>query len=506
MSLLKPMTGEAGYLKAGLLGFQSSGKTRTAVELAIGTRAHFGLKEPIGFFDTESGSDYVRKLIEKRTGAQLLGIKSHSFSDLMQVAEESVGAVSVLIIDSITHIWREVCESYLAQVNDRLRRAAEKNRRTFYPRKKLEFNDWDPIKNIWTRWTNFYLNSPLHIVVCGRAGYDYDMQEDEEGKKKELVKTGIKMKAEGEFGYEPSLLVEMERIQQIDGPVHRLLHRATVIKDRSDVLNGRQAEDPGFVFFKPHLEFLNPSAHQPIDTARKTDHGVGGDGDDDWHREKRARTICAEEIERELVRAYPGQTAPEKAAKRGLLERVFGTTSWTKISDATHSDRLRKGLAELRAMLRPSPETVFGEGSAAAAAELAERQVAAAATPAMEAEASPTTAPAANGKGGRGRRTANPPPHPPAARPSLPISQPSAPTSPSTVEAADLLLAQDIRELGLTIAALGDNPGWIPGVEERIRRLPDGMDRAKLWQAFRAAKERVELETAAAEAAARALP
>ena len=41
-------------------------------------------------------------------------------------------------------------------------------------------------------------------------GYEYDYFEDEAGKK-QLEKTDIKMKAEGEMGYEPSLLVLMER-------------------------------------------------------------------------------------------------------------------------------------------------------------------------------------------------------------------------------------------------------------------------------------------------------
>jgi hypothetical protein len=44
------------------------------------------------------------------------------------------------------------------------------------------------------------------VIICGRAGYEYDYFEDDEGKK-QLEKTGIKMKAETEMGFEPSLLV-----------------------------------------------------------------------------------------------------------------------------------------------------------------------------------------------------------------------------------------------------------------------------------------------------------
>ena len=40
-------------------------------------------------------------------------------------------------------------------------------------------------------------------MIAGRAGYDYDYEQREDGTGKDLVKTGIKMKTEGEFGFEP---------------------------------------------------------------------------------------------------------------------------------------------------------------------------------------------------------------------------------------------------------------------------------------------------------------
>ena len=55
-----------------------------------------------------------------------------------------------------------------------------------------------------------YLNSPLHIVLCGRAGFDWDFNEtegDDGSIKKELVKTGVKMRVESQFGFEPAQLL-----------------------------------------------------------------------------------------------------------------------------------------------------------------------------------------------------------------------------------------------------------------------------------------------------------
>jgi hypothetical protein len=54
---LKSIT-SAGHLKAGFLGFAKSGKTHTAVELALGTRDFLKLTGPIAMFDTERGSEY----------------------------------------------------------------------------------------------------------------------------------------------------------------------------------------------------------------------------------------------------------------------------------------------------------------------------------------------------------------------------------------------------------------------------------------------------------------
>src|SRR5262245_11780671 len=191
-SLLTTLGQGQGYLKAGFLGFQKSGKTYTAAKLAIGTRNFFALEGPIAMFDTEGGSEYIAPMIRKETGKELLGIRSRSFDDLMRVSDECAAAgVSVLLVDSVTHVWRELCDAFLKQINERL--ASYKPPRA--RRRRLEFQDWAEVKGVWSRWTDYYLNSALHIIICGRAGYEYDFEENEDGKK-ELIKTGIKMRSE----------------------------------------------------------------------------------------------------------------------------------------------------------------------------------------------------------------------------------------------------------------------------------------------------------------------
>lgn len=352
MSLLKPAEKKAGYLKAAFIGLAGSGKTYTATMLALGVRKHFGLSGPIAFFDTENGSPFVASHVEAETGQPLLVVKSRSLDDLKTTVRECIEAgVSVLIVDSVTHVWREVCDTFLARLNE-TRRA---NRRPVADR--LEFSHWNSIKSpeMWGGWTDLLLNSPLHIIVCGRLGYEYDFEENAAGKK-ELVKTGVKMKAEGEFGYEPSLVIEMTANQVMEnGEVVRITHSALALKDRTVDprfnIAGRESDDPGFDFFLPHVQGLDPAAHAPVDTSRRTEVRIDEAGSGEWARERRAREIACEEIAAELDKAGLSGTANEAKAKRArLLEECFGSASKTALEN-TKADVLREGLCKLRVRL-----------------------------------------------------------------------------------------------------------------------------------------------------------
>lgn len=356
MSLLQTLGTGQGYLNAGFLGFPKSGKTYTSILLAIGVRKYLGLTGPIVMFDTEGGSEYVAPMVKRETGQDLIGVRSRSFDDMLRAGQEAleIGA-SVFIADSMTHVWRELCDAYLKGINE-ARKARGQG-----PRTRLEFQDWNPIKAKWAKWTDWYLNAPLHKIICGRAGYDYDFEEREDGTGKDLIKTGVKMKTEGEFGFEPSLLVEMERVQVL-GDGTKLLHRATVIGDRFGVIDSKSENNPGFDFFLPHIQCLVPGAHAPIDTEVKTNLDLDADGDSQWNRERKARTIICEEIQGELLRKWPGQTAAEKTAKIEAIESAFGTRSWTAV-ESMDSTKLRAGLAALRQVTQPMQEEEATDGA-----------------------------------------------------------------------------------------------------------------------------------------------
>lgn len=367
--ILKQLGTGQGYLKAGFLGFPKSGKTLTAVYLACEVHRMFGLKSPIAFFDTEGGSEYVADIIKNLSGVAPIGVRSRSFQDLMSVAQEcEKEGIEILLVDSITHVWRELCDAYLKQINERMK---SRNRS---PRRRLEFQDWQEIKAAWSAWPDWYLNSKVHIAISGRAGFEWDFEttEDSRGEqRKELVKTGVKMKVESEFGFEPSLLVEMERVQDLSGDVPKISRRAVVLGDRFRVIDGKSCEFPSLdtpelemaavaAFFGPHIKKLTVGAHSPVDVGVKTDLGVGEDGDGEWAREKRERTILCEEIQGVLVNSYPGQTKEEKQAKADLIFGAFGTRSWTKV-ESLDAQKLRAGLGYIEVQLgvKKEPKSAF---------------------------------------------------------------------------------------------------------------------------------------------------
>lgn len=352
MGLLQVIDDAPGYVKATFQGPQGSGKTRTAVELACKAHEVFGSKKPVAFYDTETGSDYIADLIKERTKMPPLRVKTRAFSDLLDVVRECVdGAADVLIVDSISHVWRELQAAYMARVNQ--------NRRS--PKQRMDIQDIMKVKELWAPWPDDFLMSPIHIAVCGREGNEWGHEWNEETGKSDLVQTGKKMKVEGEFGYEASLMVAMS-IEQVAGGMvkkrggakekqeRRLVNIATILKDRFDVMNGQVFEMPSGDVFLPFLEKLNPAAHRAMDNGVKTTNTLPPLNDDDWQHEKKARAILCEEIQGELTRVYPGQTAKEKAIKLALINKAFQTRSWTKV-ESLHSEVLREGLKTIRTTL-----------------------------------------------------------------------------------------------------------------------------------------------------------
>jgi AAA domain len=321
MALFTKAEVTSSYLKMGIMGFAGSGKTYTATSIAIGLNKLAKSTKPIFFLDTETGSDWIKPRIEA-AGIELFTAKTRAFKDLLDAIPEAEANASLLLVDSLTHFWVELTDAYMRA-----------KRRT-----RLQFDDWAFLKAEWRKFTDAFVNCNLHLIVCGRAGFEYDYSTDEETGKKQLEKTGIKMKAEGEMGYEPSLLVLMERRMEMDTKTDR--HFAKVIKDRSTLLDGWEFQDPTFENFLPHVQCLNLGGRQlGVDTSRTS---VGMIPADIRDNRSTQRKIVLDEIESLIVLHYPGQSAADKKKKAELLRTHF-EACWTEMESVMPLERLRKG-------------------------------------------------------------------------------------------------------------------------------------------------------------------
>lgn len=317
----------AAALKAGLYGPQGSGKSRTAAELAIGLHQHIGSTKPVAFIDSEQGSDFLLERFQ-RQGIKLAVDKTRSFQDMTRDLQQALGGFAdIVIVDSISHFWRELMRSYL-----------EANRRKF-----MRIQDWGPLKKTWDEgYTRLYLDSPLHIIMCGRSANIFeDVEDDEEdgGAKPgwKARKVGTKMSAEGETGYEPHLLVEMTRqYGEGDGTYTRV---ATVVKERFGILDGKsftftEGDKDGYVFqcFKPHIARLAiGGTHRPISAGSSAGMFTGNGAA--YAAIQQRRVVELELIEGLVTRYMPGTGPKDRSLKMAIYEAAFGTTSWAAIQN-----------------------------------------------------------------------------------------------------------------------------------------------------------------------------
>lgn len=328
MSIFTEAKNTAGFLKAGFLGFPGSGKTKTITKVAIGLHKYAKMDTPVFMYDTELGSNYIEKDF-RDAGIKLMRVQSRSFATLLAAVREAEANGAIFIIDSITHPWRELLKAFMKSKGI----------------SKIKFNHWGAIKEEWGQFNEAFLNSKCHILMAGRAGFEYDMEENEEGDK-ELVKTGIKMKTEGELGFEPSLLVEMtaEKIMK-KGSIEGIVNKAFVMKDRFDEMNGKTIEKPNFEDFLPHIKNLNLGGeHQEL---TKEDSTAMFNTDQSVSKRLRERDILCEELWAEMPLRFNSRTDQGKKDGANFLRENFGTLS-AKGIEALSNETIRVGLDKLK--------------------------------------------------------------------------------------------------------------------------------------------------------------
>lgn len=344
MMILKKATNKMAYAKIGLYGTAGSGKTRTATEMAIGLHKKISSTKPIAIFDTEPAFSFVLPLFEKAGIEVLICDDSRALTDLMEFMNEAEKVSDIVIIDSITHVWRDAQDSFLGRINKTRKQNGRKALAS------LEFQHWKPIKAAWAAFTDRFLSSKMHVIVCGRAGQVYEYQDKDDGSgKKELISTGSRMATEKELGYEPSLLIEMITDRD-DG---KIVNVALVQKDRSDTINGKELRMPKYADFEPHFNALNLGGNHFSSMDQRNSEEMFIDADESgFDGELRQRTIYCEEISELLKKHYPSQSVEDKQKRMDLVEKHLGTRSWTAV-EQMKSGLLRSKLNLMRDDLEP---------------------------------------------------------------------------------------------------------------------------------------------------------
>ena len=220
---------EQAALKMGIYGPPGAGKTFTALLLAEGLAAFS--KKRIAYVDTEHGTDfYCQKVPTRAVHPEAFDFDAIYTRALTEVSA-SVRALDekeygVVIIDSITHLWEAA-------------RAAYDGRQTKIG--TIPMQAWGKIKKPYKDLMAYLLSSPMHVIICGRQGVEYETDEETD----ELKAIGVKMKAEGETPYEPHILIRMEAVKP-----KKTNETATIIayaeKDRTGILSGRSFTNPTF--------------------------------------------------------------------------------------------------------------------------------------------------------------------------------------------------------------------------------------------------------------------
>jgi len=225
------------FIKMAFQGFAGDGKTYTAVQCAIGLHKQIGSKLPIAIFDTEKAAKALVGVFADAGIECVVDDEHRSLKALNEaIAWCENGGADILVIDSITHVWEEFLKAYMDQ-----------KRRT-----RLEFQDWGVIKPQWKQqFSTPFVKAKIHIFFTGRAGYEYETEKDEQTGKREIHKSGIKMKAETETAFEPDVLVLMEKHQDVLGDTKKITRVATVLKDRTTRTDGKTFVNPTYADFKP---------------------------------------------------------------------------------------------------------------------------------------------------------------------------------------------------------------------------------------------------------------
>lgn len=244
-------TSVQAYFKAALYSKQGRGKTLTSLLWAEGLAARDGKR--VAYIDTELGTDFYTKDIPERKvhpkAFDFDRMVSRSIMDAVEAVESiDPNEHSVVVIDSITHLWEAAQAAYTGQ---RMSNGG------------IPIQAWGSIKKPYKKLMSLFLDGNFHAILCGREGVQ--MEKDEDG---EMEVVGAKMKAEGETPYEPHILGRMAH--KADEAGNNNVVSIFFEKDRSGILAGRTIDWPTYATIEPVVAYLTGTKQGKLGTSEET--------------------------------------------------------------------------------------------------------------------------------------------------------------------------------------------------------------------------------------------
>lgn len=307
------------FIKASFGGFAGSGKSRTASELIKGVYKDLKLDAPLLIIDNEKGSRFLVKFFEDA------GIKTY-VKETVQLADIiasfkllNSGEVGFLFMDSLSKVWYQYVRDYKTV-----------NKKTF-----MTLQDWGKILPSWQEmFSDRFVDLSGNCVFTGRGGYTYDMEVNEETKKKEFNKSGVKMKLAGETPFEPDINVWMEMQQEMKDGKSIVWREAQIMKDRSGLIDGKTFKNPTYKDFQPVVKYLLQIPTGEVAGETRSENLAPSENFESMNKRAEKEKLFDEIKGVFDLHGFGGTLGKEqKQLKVSIINSVFGTTSMERIQE-----------------------------------------------------------------------------------------------------------------------------------------------------------------------------
>lgn len=308
------------FIKASFGGFAGTGKTRTASEFIAGVYQDLKIKKPLLIVDNEKGSRFLVKFFEDKN-IETYVKETVQLSDVIgSFRLLNDGEIGFLFIDSLSKVWYQYVRDY-KELN---------GKKTF-----MTLQDWGKILPAWQEmFSDQFVNLDGNCVFTGRGGYTYDMEVNEETKKKEFNKSGVKMKLAGETPFEPDINVWMEMEQEIKEGKPIVWREAQIMKDRSGLIDGMTFKNPTYKDFQPVVKYLMQIPTGEV-AGSTSNNNLAPSENFEYLNRKQEKEKLLDEIKGIFdLHGLGGNLGKElKQMKAMIINKVFDTTSMERIQD-----------------------------------------------------------------------------------------------------------------------------------------------------------------------------